>query len=59
MKKLFGEMQGEQLTRVPKGFTPDHPAADLVRYKQFLLWTELPPGDRHFEGALRGDHKAF
>ena len=43
VKKLFGEMQGEQLTRVPKGFTPGHPAADLVRYKQFLLWTELPP----------------
>ena len=42
MKKLFGEMQGEQLTRVPKGFAPDHPAADLVRYKQFLLWAELP-----------------
>ena len=43
MKKLFGEMQGEQSTRVPKGFAPDHPAADLLRYKQFLLWTELPP----------------
>jgi uncharacterized protein (DUF2461 family) len=36
-------MQGEQLTRVPKGFAPDDPAADLVRHKQFLLWSELPP----------------
>jgi len=43
LRELFGEMQGEQLTRVPKGFTPDHPAADLVRYKQFLFYIELPP----------------
>jgi len=43
LRELLGDMQGEQLTRVPKGFTPDHPAADLVRYKQFLFYTELPP----------------
>jgi uncharacterized protein (TIGR02453 family) len=41
--RLFGEMQGEQLTRVPKGFCADHPAANLLRYKQFLLYIELPP----------------
>jgi len=40
---LFGEMQGEQLTRVPKGFCADHPAADLLRFKQFLLYVVLPP----------------
>jgi uncharacterized protein (TIGR02453 family) len=42
VQKLFGEMQGEQLTRVPKGFAAEHPAADLLRYKQFLLYIELP-----------------
>lgn len=42
VKRLFGDMQGEQLTRLPKGFASDHPAADLLRRKQFLLWTELP-----------------
>ena len=36
-------MQGEQLTRVPKGFCADHPAADLLRFKQFLLYVVLPP----------------
>ncbi len=44
LKKLFGAMQGEQLSRVPKGFAADHPAADLLRYKQFLLFTTLDPG---------------
>jgi uncharacterized protein (TIGR02453 family) len=43
LRELLGEMQGSQLSRVPKGFTTDHPAADLVRYKQFLFYIELPP----------------
>jgi uncharacterized protein (TIGR02453 family) len=43
VKRLFGDMHGEQLTRVPKGFCADHPAADLLRHKQFLLYIELPP----------------
>lgn len=38
---LMGEMQGEQLRRVPKGFSPDHPAVDMLRRKQFYYWTEL------------------
>ena len=42
VERLFGGVQGEQLTRVPKGFAKDHPAEDLLRYKQFLLYVELP-----------------
>jgi uncharacterized protein (TIGR02453 family) len=43
LKRLFGEMQGEALARVPKGFSKDHPAEDLLRRKQFLVYVELPP----------------
>jgi uncharacterized protein (TIGR02453 family) len=42
VRELFGELQGEQLSRVPKGFACDHPAADLLRFKQFILYKELP-----------------
>jgi uncharacterized protein (TIGR02453 family) len=42
LRRLFGEMWGEQLARVPKGFCSTHPAAGLLRYKQFLYWAELP-----------------
>jgi uncharacterized protein (TIGR02453 family) len=42
LRKLYGEMQGEQLSRVPKGYPADHPAADLLRFKQFLYYDELP-----------------
>ena len=43
LRRLLGDMQGEQLTRVPKGFPVDHPAADLLRYKQFLFYILLDP----------------
>jgi uncharacterized protein (TIGR02453 family) len=43
VRRLYGGLQGEQLTRPPKGYLPDHPAADLVRYKQMYYYVELPP----------------
>ncbi len=36
--KLVGPLQGEQLTRPPKGFPCDHPASDLIRRKQFYFY---------------------
>jgi uncharacterized protein (TIGR02453 family) len=43
VRELLGELHGEQLSRVPKGFAADHPAADLLRFKRFILYVELPP----------------
>jgi len=43
VRKLFGNLEGEQLSRVPRGFAADHPAADLLRFKYFILYKELPP----------------
>ncbi len=37
IKDIFGEMQGEQLVNAPKGYERDHPAADLLRYKQYVF----------------------
>src|SRR5882724_10323770 len=42
VRDLLGEMQGEQSTRMPKGFAADQPAADLLRFKRFILFTTLP-----------------
>ena len=42
-RKLFGEMHSDPLSRVPKGFAADHPAADLLRCKQYVFYVELPP----------------
>jgi uncharacterized protein (TIGR02453 family) len=43
IRKLFGELWGESTTRVPKGFDADHPAADLLRRKQYLLEGKIDP----------------
>ncbi|MCW5965246.1 MAG: DUF2461 domain-containing protein, partial [Bryobacterales bacterium] len=45
--KMMGELQGEQLRRIPKGFPPDHPMESALRRKQFYFWAEL-------DGALAG-----
>jgi uncharacterized protein (TIGR02453 family) len=44
LRAVMGELQGEQLSRVPKGFAFDHPAADLVRYRQWLVYVMLDAG---------------
>lgn len=41
--RLYGELQGDSLARVPKGFLSTHPAADLLKRKQFLFYVELEP----------------
>jgi uncharacterized protein (TIGR02453 family) len=44
-KKLLAVMQpydGAKLTRAPKGFPPDHPAADLILHRQWGVSTNLP-----------------
>ena len=43
LRAALGELQGEQLTRVPKSFDAGHPAADLLRRKQFFFWRNLDP----------------
>ena len=43
LRTLMGEMHGDQLSRVPKGFPSDHPAADLLRYRQWLFYIMLDP----------------
>jgi uncharacterized protein (TIGR02453 family) len=43
LRRLLGELQGDQLSRMPKGFPSDHPAEDLLRRKRFILYVELAP----------------
>src|ERR1039457_5244250 len=41
-KSNFKELQGEKLVFAPKGFEKNHPAVDLLRYKQFLISKSIP-----------------
>lgn len=56
-RRNFGELSGERLKRVPRGFAADHPAGDLLRLKQFLAGCEHPAtfatGPRFYPSLLR------
>lgn len=41
-RRAAGPLQGDRLQRVPRGFAKDHPAADYLRFRQFLGWREYP-----------------
>lgn len=52
-----GALHGAQLTRVPRGYAKDHPAAHYLRFRQFLAGREYPPEfayDARFYAELVG-----
>ena len=54
---VVGELDGERLTRVPRGYPADHEASHYLRYKQFLAGREYPAdfavSDRFYPELLR------
>ena len=44
-KKLFGTLQGDQSSRMPRGYPADHPAGHYLRFKDLLAARELKPAD--------------
>lgn len=38
LRKLVGELWGEKFARMPKGYPADHPAGELLRAKQWVLY---------------------
>jgi len=39
--KYFGELTGEKLKKAPKGYPSDHPHAELLKYKSYLVVNEV------------------
>jgi len=50
LAKTFGALKGEQLRAAPRGYDKDHPAIDLLRYKQFIFRHEFTDAE-----VLRAD----
>jgi uncharacterized protein (TIGR02453 family) len=42
--KRLGGLQGDRLTRVPRGYAKDHPAAHYLQFRQFLGFREEAAG---------------
>lgn len=45
--KKLGGLKGERLTRVPRGFAKDHPAANYLQHRQFIGFREEPAAFAH------------
>jgi uncharacterized protein (TIGR02453 family) len=43
LRRRVGALQGDELSRAPKGFDPRHPAIDLIKKKDWILDMELEP----------------
>lgn len=41
-RRYFGELQGERLKTVPRGYPKDHPEADLLRLKSVTVIRPIP-----------------
>lgn len=41
-RRRIGGLQGEKLTRVPRGFPKEHEAADYLKYRSFIAGAEYP-----------------
>ena len=55
-KGYFGEIEGEKLKKAPKGYEPDHPEIELLKYKSFLATHKL--SDKEVTSASFLDHSA-
>lgn len=40
-KDLYGEIKGDKLKNAPKGYDPDHADIELLKFKDFLAYTNL------------------
>ena len=41
-RRMFGDLRGDRLTRMPRGFPADHPAGEFLKYRQMLAGREWP-----------------
>lgn len=44
-QQYFGQIQGEKLSRAPKGYLPDHPNIEFLKLKSFLAIRKFPDAD--------------
>lgn len=51
-KKTFGGLQGDRLTRPPRGYSADTPLIDCIKLKSFIVWRETDARALSHDDAL-------
>jgi uncharacterized protein (TIGR02453 family) len=41
-RKHFGSINGDKLKKAPQGYPPDHPDIELLKFKSYTLFKEVP-----------------
>jgi uncharacterized protein (TIGR02453 family) len=57
--KFWGAMEGEQVATAPKGYSKEHPALDLLRYKQYIFTHRFTDKELQEMDIVRKIHKGF
>jgi uncharacterized protein (TIGR02453 family) len=61
-RRHLAPVDGERLSRTPRGFPSDHPAADYLKYRQFIAGRQYPAAfahSRQFYPTLTSTFKAL
>ena len=61
-RRRFEELSGDAMSRVPRGYRADHPAADYLKFRQFYGGAEFPASlahSREFYPTLIATFKAL
>ena len=61
-RRRFEELSGDTMTRVPRGYPADHPAAEFLKFRQFYGGAEFPASlahSREFYPTLIATFKAL
>ena len=58
-KQYFGELTGDKLKRIPQGYSEDHPHADLLKFKSYLVVRNFSDKEVSAPGFLKEVLKSF
>jgi len=58
-KNVFGEIQGDTLSRPPKGYAADHPQINLLKLKDFLVLSNLKDSEVRNKNFVKEAVKRF
>lgn len=51
-RKMFGELQGDRLSRPPRGYTADTPLIEHIKRKSYIVWRETDARQMSHDDAL-------
>jgi uncharacterized protein (TIGR02453 family) len=57
--KTFGELRGGGVKTAPKGFDKEHPAIDLIRKKQFIIYREFTDKEALHKDFIKNVAKTY